>query len=124
MTFPKDWPKDCPAIDTPDADGEAFRIVNGDPVTAADVSSHHETGKLPKADPCLRCGLSVFRMVEDALNQQNLLPKLGGKIAKAILSPIHGKAYPTRGQQPTHTTWWPCEGIDRASLFVVVREVA
>lgn len=104
MTFPKDWPPGCPAADTPDAEGDVFRIVKDNPVTAADMLSHHETGKLPKADPCLRCGLSVFRLVQDALNQQQLLPKLGKRIAKALLEAAHGKACLTRGQQPTHTT--------------------
>jgi hypothetical protein len=26
------------------------------------------------------------------------------------------------GKQPTHTTWWPYEGVDRASLFSIVPE--
>ncbi len=123
MTFPEDWPSGCPAADTPDADGEVFRIVKDDPPSAADMRSHHETGRLPKADPCLRCGLSVFRRVEDAVNQQSLLPRLGKKIAKATLVAPHGKAILTPGQQPTHTTWWAYEGVDRASLFAVVQEV-
>ncbi len=124
MTFPKDWPSGCPSADTPDATGAVFRIVRGNPVAAEDVQSHHETGRLPKADPCLRCGLSVFRDLEDALNQQRLLPKLGNRIAKALLEGAHGKACPTKGQQPTHTTWWSYEDVDRAALFHVVQEVA
>jgi hypothetical protein len=123
MTFPKDWPSGCPSPDTPDAAGDVFRIAKENPVTAGDMRSHHETGKLPRADPCLRCGLSVFRELEDAMNQQKLLPKLGNKIAKAMLEAAHGKACLTKGQQPTHTTWWPYEGVDRAVLFVVVMEV-
>src|SRR5438067_2416051 len=121
MTFPKDWPSGCPPADTPDAAGEVFRIVKGNPVMAADMESHYETGKLPRADPCLRCGLSLFRELDDALNQQRLLPKLGNRIAKALLVAAHGKAGLTKGQQPTHTTWWPYEGVDRAALFVVVK---
>jgi hypothetical protein len=124
MTFPKDWPASCPAADTPDAAGDVFRIVKDNPVTAEDMQSHHETGKLPKADPCLRCGLSVFRVIEDALNQQKLLPKLGKRIAKAMLEAAHGKACLTKGQQPTHTTWWPYEGVERSVLFLVVQEVS
>jgi hypothetical protein len=124
MTFPEDWPDGCPSDETPDAVGDVFRIVKENPVTAEDMKSHHETGKLPRADPCLRCGLSVFRVLEDALNQQKLLPKLGNRIAKALLGAAHGKACPTKGQQPTHTTWWPYEGVDRSLPFVVVQEVA
>ncbi len=123
MTFPKSWPPDCPSADTPATSGDVYRIAKGDPITPEDMQSHHETGKLPKADSCLRCGLSVFRQVDDALNQQRLLPKLGKRIAKASLSPTDGKACFTKGQQPTHTTWWPYEGIDRAAQFVVIQEV-
>jgi hypothetical protein len=124
MNFSKDWPSGCPADDTLDAAGEVFRIAKENPVTASCMESHHESGKLPKADPCLRCGLSVFRDVEDAINQRNLLPKLGDKIAKGLLLDEHGKACLTKGQQPTHTTWWPYEGVDRASLFIVIRDLS
>lgn len=124
MTFPTDWPVGCPSADTPNAEGEVYRIVKSNPATAADMLSHHETGRLPSADPCLRCGLSVFRILEDALNQQKLLPKLGKRIAKGLLTAPHGKACLTKGQQPTHTTWWPYDGADRVSIFVVVQEVA
>lgn len=120
MTFPADWPTGCPSAETPEADGDVFRIVKTNPVAADDLRSHHETGKLPKADPCLRCGLSVFRVQEDAINQQRLMPKLGKLIARAALSAAHGKACLTKGQQPSHTTWWPYEGVDRAALFVIV----
>lgn len=124
MSFPKDWPVDCPAALVPDADGEVYRIVREKPATDEDMRTHHETGKLPKADPCLRCGLSVFRDLEDAINQQRLLPKLGRGIARALLTAVHGKACPTKGQQPTHTTWWPFEGVDRSALFEVVQELS
>ena len=124
MNFPTDWPPGCPADETPDAAGVVFRIAKANPVTAACMESHHESGKLPNADPCLRCGLSVFREEEDAINQQNLLPKLGRIIASLDLLAEHGKACLTKGQQPTHTTWWPYEGVDRASQFVVIRDLS
>jgi len=124
MTFPKDWPTGCPSVETPAAAGEVYRIVRDNPAAAADMLSHHETGRLPKADPCLRCGLSVFRVLEDALNQQKLLPRLGKRIAKGSLEAAHGKACPTKGQQPTHTTWWPYDGVNRTAMFAVVQEVA
>lgn len=123
MTFPTDWPVGCPSADTHDVEGDVFRIVKNNPVSETDMLTHHETGKLPRADPCMRCGLSLFRDLDDALNQLRLLPKLGKKIAKAKLEAIHGKACLTKGQQPTHTTWWPYESVDRAALFVVTQEV-
>lgn len=123
MNFPTDWPIGCPSGDTPDADGEVFRIVKYSPPSGEDMLSHHETGRLPRADPCLRCGLSVFRLLEDALNQQKLLPKLGKRIARGTLTARHGKADFTKSQQPSHTTWWVYVGVERAALFAIVQEV-
>jgi hypothetical protein len=66
--------------------------------------------------------LSVFREIRDAIHQRQLLPKLGSLIAEATLLAEHGKTKPTEGRQPSHTTWWAYEGVNRASLFSVVRE--
>ena len=122
MLFPDDWPADCPSEDTPVANLTVFRIVKHRPPTATDLLSHHETGRLPKADPCLRCGLSVFIIAEDAAHQRKLMPRLGEFIARGTLTAEHGKARLTPGQQPSHTTWWPYIGVDRASLFAVIQE--
>jgi hypothetical protein len=122
MHFPNTWPGDCPPQEALDAEGDVFRIVNNDPPIADDLASHFETGKLPKAPACLRCGLSVFREVRDAVHQQLLIPKLGQWIAKATLKAEHGKTKLTNGKQPTHTTWWTYDGVNRAILFAVVRE--
>ncbi len=122
MKFPDSWPADCPPANAADAAGDVFRLVKHDPPRAEDTASHMETGKLPKAPPCLRCGLSVFREIRDAVHQRQLLPKLGSLIAAATLLAEHGKTKPTEGRQPSHTTWWAYEGVNRASLFSVVRE--
>jgi hypothetical protein len=120
-TFPDGWPCGCPPDSAEDAAGEVFRIVKNDPPVAKDFETHHEAGKLPKADPCLRCGVSVFRVIEDAQHQRELFPKLGDQIAAGKLHASHGKAKLTEGRMPSHTTWWPYTGADRAALFVVVR---
>jgi hypothetical protein len=120
MAFPTDWPINCPPNHAQHSEVEVFRIVKDDPPTATDMLSHHETGRLPKADPCLRCGLSVFRVLADAQNQQQLMPRLGNRIARGVLLPTHGKSLPTPGIQPTHTTWWPFVGVIREGFFSVV----
>jgi hypothetical protein len=122
MNFPDSWPTDCPPQDAVDAQGEVFRIVNTDPPIAQDLASHFETGRLLKAPACLRCGLSVFREVRDAVHQRMLLPKLGRWIAKGTLESEHGKTKLTASKLPTHTTWWAFDGVNRAALFAVVRE--
>jgi len=123
-SFPKDWPDNCPPPDAEDANGGVFRLVRDDPPKAKDFATHAETGRLPSAPPCLRCGLSVFREKHDAVHQRALMPRLGRLIASATLRPEHGKTKATRGVQPSHTTWWSFEGIDRAALFCVVGEEA
>lgn len=122
MNFPADWPSNCPPADAVDADGVVFRIVKNDPPLAADFATHRETGRLKTAPECLRCGLSVFRDLCDAVHQRLLLPKLGPWIAQATLASNHGKTKSTAGQQPTHTTFWTFEGMDRAALFAIVVE--
>ena len=120
MSFPNNWPENCPPEDAVDADGIVYRIVKNDPPLPQDLATHFETDRLRKAPPCLRCGLSVFRDVVDVIHQRLLLPKLGGFIARADLQREHGRTKLTQGAQPTHTTWWPCEGVPRASLFAVI----
>lgn len=122
LKFPDDWPAGCPPTDAVDAAGDVYRLVRSDPPTDRDLASHWETGQLPRADACLRCGLSVFRGEEEARHQRKLFPKLGGFIAGATLHADHGKTKLTKGQQPTHTTWWAYDGVNRAGLFSVVEE--
>jgi hypothetical protein len=122
VNFPDTWPEDCPPDDAVDAEGDVFRIVRNDPPNAVDMATHMETGKLPKAPPCLRCGLSVFQELQDVIHQRSLFPKLGNLIARATLTSDHGKSKLTEGRQPTHTTWWAFEGVDRAALFSVIAD--
>ena len=111
-----------PTSDAEEASGGVYRIVRDDSPAAADFATHWETGRLPKAPSCLRRGLSVFRDVREARHQRCLFPKLGGLIARAMLTSDHGLTKLTHGSLPTHTTWWAYEGVHRASLFAVVDE--
>lgn len=122
LQFPDDWPTDCPPGDASDAEGLVYRIVKNHPPQEADFASHFERGRLPKAPPCLRCGLSVFRELRDAVHQRHLLPKLGRWIARGKLHAGHGKTKPTPTHIPTHATWWAYGEVPRASLFAVVSE--
>ena len=117
MSFPADWPEGCPPDDAEDANGEVFRIVKSDPPTAADFQSYHEMG-MARGYPCRRCGLSVFRSRSDAEHASRAFRNLGKVITEGMLLPEHGKTKQTG--RPSHTTWWPYEGVHRVSLFVVV----
>ena len=118
MKFPGDWPTNGRR----GPDGHVFRLVKHDPPQAEDTASHLETGRLPKPPPRLRCGMSVFREIREAVHQRQLLPKLGSLIAQATLLAEHGKTKLTMGSQPSHTTWWTYQGVNRASLFTVIRK--
>ena len=120
MKFADDWPEDCPPNDAEAAAGIVFRLVRGKPASALDFQTHHETGKLPRAPACLRCGLSVFRIREDAEHQHRAYPKLGGFVAFGELRWEHGVTKLTHGQQPTHTTWWSYEEVIRCEVFTTV----
>lgn len=122
MKFSDDLPEKCPPDDAMDASGIVYRIVKNDPPTAFDMQTHHESGRLLTADPCLRCGLSVFREQSDAIHQRHLIPKLGKWIAKAQLTKELGMTKLTKGKEPTHTTWWVYDGVVRESYFEIVQE--
>jgi hypothetical protein len=63
--FPDWFVPDCPPIDAAEASGTVYRFVGTNPPRPEEFQSYHETGELPNAPPCQRCGLSVFRKVED-----------------------------------------------------------
>jgi hypothetical protein len=91
LKFSDQWPTNCPPDDAIEASGIAYRLVNHNPPHGDDFQTHFETGKLPKAAPCMRSGLSAFRELQDAVHQRKLFPRLGKWIATALLSPLHGK---------------------------------
>lgn len=122
--FPDNWPPGCPPADAEPAAGPVYRLVKNIPPLAEDFKTHHEIGKMPKAPACLRAGLSVFRTRDDAIHQSKLHPFLGNKIASAELCPEHGKVKLTRGTMPSHTTWWPYLGVERAAPFHKVEVVS
>lgn len=115
--FPPDWPDGCPPDDAGTAAGDHLRIVQREVASADDFRSHRELGKLPKAPPCLRAGLSMFRVIEEAERMALLFPVLGAYIATGTLDARYGVSKLTGGREPTHTTVWPYAQTDRAAPF-------
>jgi len=85
--------------------------------------NHLEMNKMPKADPCMRAGLSVMQTEEDAVHQAEMFPGLGHLIAVGTLEPQHGKAMLTQGKVPSHTTWWSYKDVVREAPFQLHLEV-
>lgn len=123
-TFPADWPEDCPPHGTPATGGDYFRVVRTDPPTPDDFLSHRELGKLPKAPPCRRAGLSTFRALDDAEHMALLFPVLGDHVARGTLDAEYGVAMLTPGQRPSHTTVWPYTQTQRTAPFRFVTRVS
>jgi hypothetical protein len=113
-------PADCPPDDAVPATDPVYRIVKTDPPTAADFLTPHETGRLKNRPPCLRCALSVYLTLQDAVAMRDYLPVLGNFIAVGEIADL-GVAKLTEGMAPSHTTWWPFAEVDRHTPFKVVR---
>ncbi|MEQ5801950.1 hypothetical protein [Halomonas sp. H10-9-1] len=123
VKFPDGCPDGCPPSDAEDANGQVYRVCRANPPVAKDFASHVELGKVRGGDECMRCGLSVFRNEADARQLTKLFPKLGKWVFSGRLTPEAGKIKPTPARQrPSHTTWWPYAGVDRAAAFQPVDE--
>ena len=126
--FPEWFPQGCPPADAEDASGTIYRFVRrGNPIEPQEFLSYHETGEAPNGSPCERCGLSVFRKIEDLRRTLRHLwrnyPRrtYGSHVVKRELSASDGKIKPTRG--PGHHTWWAYEGVERHASFEFVETV-
>jgi hypothetical protein len=102
MNFPDTWPSNCPPQDALDAEGTVFRIVDHNPPATGDFLTSFETGAFPSRPACLRCGLSLHRLLADAIHTKTKYPKLGSRIAQGPLAKEHGKTKHTG--QASHTT--------------------
>ena len=123
QSFPADWPEGCPPVEAQPCSGDYYRIVGSELAAASDFRSHRELGKLPKAPPCLRAGLSTFRTLDDAERMALLFPVLGGFVALGALTDAYGVSLLTPGRQPSHTTVWPFEETNRTTPFEKVSSV-
>jgi hypothetical protein len=90
------------------------------PPTADDFMTSFEMGTFPNRPPCLRCGLSVHRILGDAIHTKAKYPKLGSRIAKGTLTNDCGKIKQTG--QGSHATWWAYDNFNRASIFAIIAE--
>jgi hypothetical protein len=126
--FPDWFVPDCPPGDADPAAGTIYRFVSSNPGSPRDFLSYHEIGERLNAPPCQRCGLSVFRRVEDVRGLLRHLWKnypgksYGPHIVKRELDPADGRIKPTGSSG--HLTWWAYEDVDRQASFVYVETVA
>ena len=121
--FSDSWPSNCPPDEAEDALGVVYRVCSQNPPSQRDFQSHQELGKQSSGDPCMRCGLSVFRDLAEARHLTVLFPKLGSMVFRGELKPEQGKVKHTPARQrPSHTTWWPYDEVERAAGFTLMEE--
>src|SRR5438445_171704 len=94
--FPEWFVPNCPPADAVDASGTIYRFVEKNPIDPVEFQSYHERDERPNAPACERCGLSVFRKVEDVRRLVRHLWKnhpgknYGPHIVKRDLAPTDG----------------------------------
>ena len=127
MSFPDNWPKDCPPSQALTCNGSYLHIIKQNPPGTDDLRTFHENGgvlRFPPRCPCMPFGLSVFTDREDVLHMRRTMPKLGKWIATLNLTQEDGLVMLTPGQRPTHNTWWPSAECDRPKRITHMEEVA
>lgn len=126
LTYPGDWPADCPPAAARNCDGPYFHLLRESPPGNTDLKSFAEKGGNLRNVPLCKCmpyGLSVFTERDDALFMQRAMPRLGNFIALLQLSAVDGKVMLTPGQRPTHNTWWPSSNCVRANCATTIESV-
>lgn len=122
MVWPPHFPESCPPDDSIEAEGDVYRLVEGEPPKKEDFVSYWikypEKRKIYKklGQACESCGLSIFRSLEDAKRISRRVQHLPKKIAVATLDSSMGRMKNTF--YPEHNTWWlPVSVREPALLF-------
>lgn len=109
MTWPTNYPDDCPPNDAVTPNHTVYRFIKDNPPVKRDFSSHVD--KSPTStftDRCKACGISVFIDLEEAIAAQSLIPGIAKKmIALCAISHDDGRIKHTpKNINPEHYTWW------------------
>jgi hypothetical protein len=119
LTWPADFPADCPPGQAVNAEGTYYRIVKHDPPEQSDFEAIYHTDPIRAEDAmshgkttCETMGLSVYADIDHAIQCASRFRKLGRNIARLTLMHEAGKALRTRGTFSSHHTWWKPVGFD------------
>jgi hypothetical protein len=118
--WPTHFPPDCPEASLPETSGPIFHFVRG---KDTDYQTMWQRDLALTAAPCERVALSCFVRLEDAVQTRDVMQAKFGdcKVAKADLSPQHGKIKPTpKKGNPAHHSVWLRAPYEYAKLFQVI----
>ncbi|WP_152399742.1 hypothetical protein [Paenibacillus cellulositrophicus] len=127
--WPEHFPEGCP-INAEGKSVEVFRLVDNNPPLESDFIALSQQGRKVRGDACQACGLSVFELYDDAVQQnevlagsiyfqRNNLPKK--RIAVGRTNPEYGMVRNTPVQERTsHLTYWIFKDKDVTDHFSVI----
>ena len=120
MEFDLALPEGCPRADVGEYAGIAFRVVQSDPPTVADLQTYLELNRLPTADMCKRGSVSLFASFEQAEHLLAVSPRIGKFIACMTMTSAHGRV--GKPSRSGHIDWWPYFGMRRPADLTVIRK--
>ena len=130
LTWPADFPADCPPGEAADADGIYYRIAKNDPPEPSDFESlyHVDYDRAEQAvsrgkTTCETMGLSVYTEMDHAIQCAGKYRNLGKKIVQLNLTQGSGRAALTSGTFDSHHTLWVPEGFDPVQHSQVIHSL-
>ena len=130
VTWPADFPTDCPPEQAFDADGIYYRVAKNNPPETGDFEStfHRDYDRAIDAmrkgrTKCETMGLSVYTDMNDAIKCAGIFRKMGREIVQLTLTRSPVKAALTEGLFESHHTLWVPEEFDLTQHSHVVRSL-
>lgn len=130
LTWPADFPADCPPREAAETDGTYYRIAKNDLPEPSDFESLYLVDHNRAEDAvsrgktmCETMGLSVYTDVDHAIRCAGRFRNLGKKIVQLTLTPGYGKAMLTSGTFDSHHTLWVPKGFDLIQHSQVIYSV-
>lgn len=120
MPFDLTLPVGCPNADVEEREALAFRVVQSNPPTDADLKTYLELDLAHRADQCKRGSISLFATREQAQHLLDVKPHLGNFIASISLTRAHGRVGPPSSSG--HIDWWPYRGMRRVADLTVIEQ--
>ncbi len=131
LSFPSDFPENCPPTDAIAPSGTYYRIVRQNPPVSRDFTpKFREDERQARRQVrnrhytlCETMGLSMFREMEHVIQCAMQFPKLGGFIAEMQLGSQHGRIKLTGRRGDSHHTWWLPNDCEPLGLITDARPV-
>lgn len=130
VTWPADFPADCPPEEAFDADRTYYRVGRNDPPEPSDFEPLYRKdyararNEMSKGrTKCQTMGLSVYSDMDDAIQCAGKYRNLGREIVQLTLAQGSVKAVLTEGLFDSHHTLWVPEGFDLTQHSRVIRSL-